>query len=223
MPFRLRPQPSQPVWKVNDQVELVDDAFDKFVGQAGGKGTRGREVLPEEIKVRGMDVAPCAGSLRRVYGDQELTQCEQWQALTHKSFDHGRRPYNDKLAYLGKRILDLQTSLLLLQQPMAPDDNSINHLYVFAHPSLSGLNNITPLAKSSTLDKKRLAQLASSYGLHKVVRWKPRKTDRLESSGQDVVLAQTIYAIVGAVALQKGGDVAAQVARERILAPLGLK
>lgn len=52
MPFRLRPQPSQPVWKVNDKVELVDEAFDKFVGQAGGKGTRGREVLPEEIKVR---------------------------------------------------------------------------------------------------------------------------------------------------------------------------
>lgn len=51
MPFRLRPQPKQPVWKVNEQVELVDEAFDKFVGQAGGKGSRGREVLPEEIKV----------------------------------------------------------------------------------------------------------------------------------------------------------------------------
>lgn len=39
------------MWTVNDKVELVDEAFDKFVGQAGGKGTRGREVLPEEIKV----------------------------------------------------------------------------------------------------------------------------------------------------------------------------
>lgn len=39
------------MWKVNEQVELVDEAFDKFVGQAGGKGSRGREVLPEEIKV----------------------------------------------------------------------------------------------------------------------------------------------------------------------------
>lgn len=73
------------------------------------------------------------------------------------------------------------------------------------------------------LDKRRLAQLAGSYGLDKVVRWKPRKSDNLESSGVDVVLAQSIYAIVGAMALQKGGDVAAQVARERILAPLGLK
>lgn len=97
------------------------------------------------------------------------------------------------------------------------------HLYVFAHPSLSGLENITPHAKSTTLDKRRLAQLAGTYGLDKVVRWKPRKTDKLESSGVDVVLAQTIYAIVGAVALQKGGDVASKLAKERVLAPLGLK
>jgi large subunit ribosomal protein L15 len=52
MPFRLRPQPNQPVWKVNEDVELVDQAFDKFVGQIGGKGARGSEMLPEEIKVR---------------------------------------------------------------------------------------------------------------------------------------------------------------------------
>ena len=52
MPFRLRPQPNQPVWKVNEDVELVDQAFDKFVGQTGGKGARGSELLPEEIKVR---------------------------------------------------------------------------------------------------------------------------------------------------------------------------
>jgi large subunit ribosomal protein L15 len=51
MPFRLRPQPNQPVWKVNEEVELVDEAFDKFVGQIGGKGARGSELLPEEIKV----------------------------------------------------------------------------------------------------------------------------------------------------------------------------
>ena len=41
-------------------------------------------------------------------------------------------------------------------------------------------------------------------------------------SGIDVVLATTLYAIVGAIALQKGGDVAARVAREKILKPLGI-
>lgn len=124
---------------------------------------------------------------------------------------------------MGKRILDLQASLLLLQQPVAPQHQTSHDVYVFAHPSLTGIENLTPHAKSAALDKRRLAQLAVSYGLDKVVRWKPRKSDRLESSGVDVVLAQSVYAIVGAVALQRGGDVAVQVAKERVLAPLGLK
>lgn len=65
MPFRLRPEPSQPLWKVNEQMELVDDAFDKFVGTAAGRGKRGREVLPEEIKVREKNTALCVEVLRR--------------------------------------------------------------------------------------------------------------------------------------------------------------
>ena len=44
----------------------------------------------------------------------------------------------------------------------------------------------------------------------------------LKGSGLPVVAAQTLYAIVGAVALQRGGVVADNVVRERLLAPLGL-
>jgi large subunit ribosomal protein L15 len=44
----------------------------------------------------------------------------------------------------------------------------------------------------------------------------------MESSGIDVVLTSSIYAIIGAIALQRGGDVAAAVAREKILKPLGI-
>lgn len=146
----------------------------------------------------------------------------QWQSLTHKSFDHARRPFNDKLAFLGKRIVDLQTSLLLLSQPLASRQSSSDP-HVYTHPSLTTLPNLTPYVKTSTTSKPRLAQLAGSYGLDKVVRWKPRKSDRLESSGVEVVMAQAVYAIVGAVALQRGGDAAAKVAKERVLGPLGLK
>ena len=42
-------------------------------------------------------------------------------------------------------------------------------------------------------------------------------------SGVEVVLTQALYAIVGAISLQKGGEVANRIARERILGPLGLK
>jgi large subunit ribosomal protein L15 len=37
------------------------------------------------------------------------------------------------------------------------------------------------------------------------------------------VLSQALYAIVGAVALQRGGEVAIRMVKERILAPLGLR
>lgn len=35
-------------------------------------------------------------------GDKMLTEEVKWLAVTHKSFDHGRRGYNDRLAFLGQ-------------------------------------------------------------------------------------------------------------------------
>ncbi len=45
----------------------------------------------------------------------------------------------------------------------------------------------------------------------------------LRNSGWPVVASQALYAIVGAIALQKGGEVANNVVQERILSPLGLQ
>lgn len=47
--------------------------------------------------------------------------------------------------------------------------------------------------------------------------------ENLSGSGIDLVLAHTMYAIIGAVSLEKGGHIANKVAQERILEPLGLK
>lgn len=104
-----------------------------------------------------------------------------------------------------------------------PPSLQLNPEDVFVHPALEGLENITPYAKQTVLDKSRLAQLAvNKYGLDKVVRWKPRKSDRLETSGMSAVMAHTLYSIIGAVALRQGGDAAAKTTREKILRPLGL-
>lgn len=73
------------------------------------------------------------------------------------------------------------------------------------------------------LDKVRMAKIAGLYGLDGIVRWKPKKSDNLEGSGVNTVLAHTIYSIIGAVAMQRGGEVAARTARERVLQPLGLR
>lgn len=76
--------------------------------------------------------------------------------------------------------------------------------------------------KEQVLAKERLAQLATRYGLGDVIRWKPKQVNRLKASGVETVLAHTLYAIVGAIALQKGGDAATQAVRQRILQPLGV-
>lgn len=146
----------------------------------------------------------------------------KWLAVTHKSFDHARRGFNDKLAFLGKRLCDVQCSLALIEQPsqVQPYTKKPKH---YRHPAMRGVDNVSEFAKNKTLDKERLASLARQYGLDAVVRWKPRNVDNLSSSGVDVVLAHTLYSIVGAVAMEKGGDFANKIVRERILNPLGLK
>ena len=55
--------------------------------------------------------------------------------------------------------------------------------------------------------------------LQRLTWWQP---DSPAASGADMVHAQAIFAVVGAVALEKGAAVANQIARERILGPLGL-
>ncbi|KAK1055876.1 hypothetical protein LTR74_015363 [Friedmanniomyces endolithicus] len=211
MAFRLRPRPNQPEWKVNDQQAPLDEMYDSFVGQAGeaAKGqtgvesTKGRDLLPEEVK---------------------------WLAITHKSFDHGRRGFNDRLAFLGKRIVYLQTSLALLRSPTAVPqvfttrkERNNENKNVFHHPALSGTENLTSFSKAQVLSPSRLARLAQSYGVDRVVRWKPKKAENLKGSGVETVLAHTVYSIIGALAMQRGGEVAARTARERILQPLGLR
>lgn len=148
--------------------------------------------------------------------------CFKWLATTHKSHEHGAQGFNSRLAYLGKRILDLQTSLALLSAP-SPTSPNFPPSEVYHHPALTNLENISPHNKSSTLHKSRLAALATQHGLDQVVRWKPKNAENLKQSGVEAVLAQTVFAIIGAVALQRGGEVAAKTARERVLAPLGLR
>lgn len=124
----------------------------------------------------------------------------------------------------GKRITELQTSLALLDapQPSIPAKQDPFHRSIEEDQPLSGIENVTSRLVARSIDKARLAELAERYGLDKVIRWKPRQVHRLKSSGMETVLAHTIYAIIGAVALRKGGKVAADIVRLRVLRPLGV-
>ncbi|EOA84120.1 uncharacterized protein SETTUDRAFT_42814 [Exserohilum turcica Et28A] len=196
-PFRIRPQARGGVFKVNEDPKRLDDAYVRMLGPGGDK------VLGDEVK---------------------------WLAVTHKSFEHGKRGFNDRLAYLGRRIVELQTSQALINSPQESqwprDSNGVPMSDEFGrkpylHPALTGLQGLTEEAENMVLSKSRLAPIAERYGLDKVTRWKPRRADQLQASGLESVLMTSLYAIVGAVALERGGEVANKVVQDKILTPLG--
>ncbi|CAG8920284.1 unnamed protein product [Penicillium salamii] len=161
-------------------------------------------------------------------GEKLLSEETKWLAVTHKSFDQGRRGFNDRLAFFGKRIVQLQASLALAQSSPkggVPGENNTDEFgrVPFSHAALEGLNSLSIENKNILTDRTKLAELAKSYDLHTVLRWSPRKPDDLRASGIDLVLSHTLYAIIGALSLEQGSVVAAKFARERILTPLGLK
>jgi len=111
-------------------------------------------------------------------GDTLLPEELKWLAVTHKSFDHARRGFNDKLAFLGKRLCDMQCDLALLEQQDPLNTKAFNRRKPsskqYLHPAMKGVHNVSEFARNNTLDKVRLASLARQYGLDGVVRWVPR-------------------------------------------------
>ncbi|KAJ5222007.1 uncharacterized protein N7469_010894 [Penicillium citrinum] len=192
-PFSLHNNAQGPKFHVNSDPALLDKFYTRLLGQDGDK------MLSDEVK---------------------------WLAVTHKSFDQGRRGFNDRLAFLGKQIVQLQASLALVQNSTATSSSSSRDAHdrePFSHPALNGLQNLSPRTKNALTDRKKLAELARTYETEKIIRWNPRLPENLHESGIELVLAQTLYSVIGAISLEKGGHIANKVAQERILEPLGFK
>ncbi|KAK2811516.1 hypothetical protein FQN50_002139 [Emmonsiellopsis sp. PD_5] len=134
-------------------------------------------------------------------GHEMLSEEVKWQAVTHKSFDQGRRGFNDKLAYLDTPPLASETKN---EDPYGRTP--------FEHPALQGLDNLTAENKNMKINTRNMAKLGKLYGV-----------EDLAESGMELTLTQALYAVIGAVALEKGTAVANQITRERILQPLGFR
>ncbi|KAI5280935.1 hypothetical protein KEM54_003480, partial [Ascosphaera aggregata] len=120
----------------------------------------------------------------------------------------------------GKHIVGLQATLTQLEHgPRRKPQQDQYGREPFAHPALEGVEILADNFRERRLHSRRVGELAQRYGLHEVLRWLPWVPDNMALSGQNLILTHTLYAIVGAVALEKGGLVANQVAREKILKP----
>ena len=83
-------------------------------------------------------------------GDKMLTEEVKWLAVTHKSFDHGRRGYNDRLCFLGtfayrRRISATQRDYeVLILRPWPRKKNSGITDIPGARPRLLNRTNTRP-------------------------------------------------------------------------------
>ncbi|KAF8468140.1 ribonuclease-III-like-domain-containing protein [Kalaharituber pfeilii] len=193
-----RPQPRAPVrtrepapeFRVNDNQAVLDQMYEKLFGM----GPRGANVLPEDLR---------------------------WQAVTHASFDHGRQPYNNKLAFLGRRILFFHVNLHIINQtPLPsskPSESSAGPAIVtsdfgtyrapspFEHPDYKNLESATYDAVGEHVNDEFMASVARRAGIPKVMRWKPMNVNDLTQSGENTVAMECLHAIIGAIALTRGG------------------
>ncbi|KAK5993884.1 hypothetical protein PT974_07321 [Cladobotryum mycophilum] len=155
-------------------------------------------------------------------GSRMLPEELKWLAVTHKSFDQGRRGFNDKLALMGRLTMVMEATKEIISKD--PLEGSILADEFGRTPleneQLLSVDNLNVEGPKDAIGKEKLYALATKVRLLDVMRWKPRLTQRLESSGVETVLNAAIMAIIGAITLQHGSVIASKVVRERILAQL---
>ncbi|KAK4153665.1 ribonuclease-III-like-domain-containing protein [Chaetomidium leptoderma] len=183
--------PSRTIWHNNDDPVKLDAMYNRLLG------TKGDRMLPDEIK---------------------------WLAITHKSFDQGRRGFNTRLAYFGRLIVSLETTRHIMVTPTSTRDSPIQDQFgrePFQNSALANIDKLSTRQPQDIASKEKLAKLAMDVGLPEVTRWKPKMPENLEASGLTVVLNTSLFAIIGAISLQHGAEVAQQVVQEKILRRLG--
>lgn len=171
---------------------------------------------PHRLKMKpGYKVNEEFGLVRQLYGrlcgkEDILEESVAWQAITLKSYNHGRSPYNEWLALFGKRFMNVE----LVEYLMNRDTGSPN--------ALNG-KNMDALGSHivvSTLTAEKITPIARDSGLLRVMRWIPRDPDDLPVSGEGRVALDCLHAIVGAVAMKKGYETAREIVAQRIFPTL---
>ncbi|KAJ8125564.1 hypothetical protein O1611_g8075 [Lasiodiplodia mahajangana] len=150
----------------------------------------------------------------------------KWLAVTHKSFDQGRRGFNDRLAFLGRQICTLEATEAIITSVPKLDgiaaDPYAEKRQPFEDPALRSLDNLSTSQPNDIFTTDKLTKLAIDTGLTEVVRWKPRMPENQLGSGFNTIMAGAVYSVVGAIALQNGGKAASRIVREKIMKKLRL-
>ncbi|VVT49293.1 mitochondrial 54S ribosomal protein mL57 [Magnusiomyces paraingens] len=119
------------------------------------------------------------------------------QVLTHKSFAHGLKPYNENLAIIGRHFLRLVTVRYASQQESSNPGAINGHNLDVALARISSLMSGTPVT----------SELCTRLGIDKHIFWKDPSIPEGSSRSAPVsatVRAKSIDALVGAILLKLG-------------------
>ncbi len=123
-------------------------------------------------------------------------------ALTHRSYayEHGGVPTNERLEFLGDSILGQAVTVMLYREYPGLDEGDLAK------------------RRASLVSSVALAEIARGIGLGEFIRL---GRGEILTGGRDKgsILADTVEALIGAVYLDSGGEVATQLVL-RLIAPL---
>ncbi|ANZ77145.1 BA75_03711T0 [Komagataella pastoris] len=178
------------------------------------KGTRVQGAVrdPSEfLRLKGREYGVTDGNIGHLKQYLQTTQTGKYsipdnelllQILTHKSFAHGLKPYNEKLSVIGFQLLKLQSSVHVISKP---SDSPY---------ALNGQNFdcLGSLLTKSIGNHKSLARFAKEKQFDQLVFWKKRDPTLEDpaTSGEDTVLGKTVLALIGAINLTHGKKVATE-------------
>lgn len=138
-------------------------------------------------------------NLKKFLGDEyKLPNNLILQVLTHKSFAHGFKPFNEKLAIFGSHYLKYKTSLFSIN-----GNGDLSSQYAVNGLELGQLGS---KPARDLISKHVLAQFIRFSNIGDSIFWKKRDPliTNSEVSGEDSVFARTLEALIGALLLQHG-------------------
>lgn len=124
--------------------------------------------------------------------DNLLLQC-----FTHKSFAHGKVPYNEKLFIMGSHFLKVQASVYSIKSNKTTDKATL----------INGMNfnTLGSTMSKQILSEYKLTKFMESLGLKELIFWKKRNVnENNEFNGEPKIVSSVLNSLVGAILLTNG-------------------
>ncbi|KAI9594207.1 ribonuclease III domain-containing protein [Syncephalis fuscata] len=139
------------------------------------------------------EISPALFSFAARLGLGDIDPQVLLQAVTHKSFAHGRVATNERLEFLGKIESNglFVTEHLHLKYPVLPSETISDALQAYA-------------------GRTTLAIIGKEIGVARVMRWKVASNDPENHQGEDSVMARIVRSLIGGIYHQKEGSKAAR-------------